>query len=129
MDRIVCSERGIRYFFGSGGTDFGPIVDAYAKRLSTEALVPTPVTVPHEITAMAMAHGFTTVSGEPQVVMVHTIAGTANVTGGLINATRARGREVLLRGGHAANQAVTPCSRRQAFREVSKIMTRRHRCA
>ncbi|HEY1294197.1 MAG TPA: thiamine pyrophosphate-requiring protein [Chloroflexota bacterium] len=85
----LLAARGIRYFFGNGGTDFGPIVDAYAKRLSTEAPVPTPVTVPHEITAMAMAHGFTMVTGEPQVVMVHTIAGTANATGGLINATRA----------------------------------------
>jgi acetolactate synthase-1/2/3 large subunit len=85
----LLAARGIRYFFGNGGTDFGPIVDAYAKRLSTEAPVPTPITVPHEITAMAMAHGFTMVTGEPQVVMVHTIAGTANATGGLINATRA----------------------------------------
>jgi acetolactate synthase-1/2/3 large subunit len=85
----LLAARGIRYFFGNGGTDFGPIVDAYAKRLSSEAPVPTPVTVPHEITAMAMAHGFTMVSGEPQVVMVHTIAGTANATGGLINAARA----------------------------------------
>jgi acetolactate synthase-1/2/3 large subunit len=85
----LLAARGIRYFFGNGGTDFGPIVDAYAKRLSTEAPVPTPVTVPHEITAMAMAHGFTMVTGEPQVVMVHTIAGTANATGGLINAVRA----------------------------------------
>ncbi len=85
----LLAARGIRYFFGNGGTDFGPIVDAYAKRLSSEAPVPTPITVPHEVTAMAMAHGFTMVSGEPQVVMVHTIAGTANATGGLINATRA----------------------------------------
>jgi acetolactate synthase-1/2/3 large subunit len=85
----LLAARGIRYFFGNGGTDFGPIVDAYAKRLSSEAPVPTPITVPHEITAMAMAHGFTMVTGEPQVVMVHTIAGTANATGGLINATRA----------------------------------------
>ncbi|MBV9599584.1 MAG: thiamine pyrophosphate-requiring protein [Chloroflexi bacterium] len=85
----LLAARGVRYFFGNGGTDFGPIVDAYAKRLSAEAPVPVPVTVPHEITAMAMAHGFTMVTGEPQVVMVHTIAGTANATGGLINATRA----------------------------------------
>ena len=85
----LLAARGVRYFFGNGGTDFGPIVDAYAKRLSVEAPVPVPVTVPHEITAMAMAHGFTMVSGEPQVVMVHTVAGTANATGGLINATRA----------------------------------------
>src|SRR5919206_4200826 len=85
----LLAARGIRYFFGNGGTDFGPIVDAYAKRLSTEAPVPAPITVPHEVTAMAMAHGYTMVTGDPQVVMVHTIAGTANATGGLINAIRA----------------------------------------
>ncbi len=86
----VLAARGIRYFFGNGGTDFGPIVDAYAKRLSIEAPVPTPITVPHEIAAVAMAHGYTMVTGEPQVVMVHTVAGTANATGGIINAARAR---------------------------------------
>jgi acetolactate synthase I/II/III large subunit len=35
-----------------------------------------------------MAHGYTMVTGRPQVLMVHTIAGTANATGGLINALR-----------------------------------------
>lgn len=84
----LLAARGVDYFFGNGGTDFGPIVDAYAKRLSMELPVPTPVTVPHEITAVAMAHGYTMITGKPQVVMVHTIAGTANSIGGLINASR-----------------------------------------
>ncbi len=84
----MLSARGIKYFFGNGGTDFGPIVDAYAKRLDSETPVPTPITCPHEIPAVAMAHGYTMVTGKPQVVMVHTIAGTANATGGLINAIR-----------------------------------------
>jgi acetolactate synthase-1/2/3 large subunit len=35
---------------------------------------------------MAMAAGYAMVKGKPQVVMVHTIPGTANATGGLINA-------------------------------------------
>ena len=82
----LLAARGVDYFFGNGGTDFGPIVDAYAKRLAQELPVPKPVTVPHEITAMAMAAGYTMVTRKPQVVMVHTIAGTANATGGLINA-------------------------------------------
>ncbi len=84
----VLSARGIKYFFGNGGSDFGPIAEAFAKRLSTEAPGPTPMVVPHEITAMGMAHGYTMVTGQPQVVMVHTIAGTANAIGGLINAIR-----------------------------------------
>jgi acetolactate synthase-1/2/3 large subunit len=82
----LLAARGVDYFFGNGGTDFGPIVDAYAKRLQLELPVPKPVTVPHEITAMAMAHGYAMVTRKPQVVMVHTIPGTANATGGLINA-------------------------------------------
>jgi len=82
----LLAARGVDYFFGNGGTDFGPIVDAYAKRLEQELPVPKPVTVPHEITAMAMASGYTMVTRRPQVVMVHTIPGTANATGGLINA-------------------------------------------
>ena len=84
----LLAARGIDYFFANGGTDFGPIVEAYAKRLAGELPVPKPVTVPHEITAMAMAHGYTMITGRPQVVMVHTIAGTANAVGGLINASR-----------------------------------------
>src|SRR5437870_3106584 len=84
----LLAARGIDYLFGNGGTDFGPLIDAYAKRMSAEQPVPKPVTVPHEITAVAMAHGYTMVTGEPQAVMVHTIAGTANSLGGLINAAR-----------------------------------------
>jgi acetolactate synthase-1/2/3 large subunit len=82
--------RGIEYLFGNGGTDFGPIIDAYAKRSSCGLGVPEPVTVPHEIVAVAMAHGYTMVSGRPQAVMVHTVAGTANAVGGLINARRSQ---------------------------------------
>ena len=84
----MLAARGIEYFFGNGGTDFGPIVDAYARRLELELPVPVPVTVPHEIPLVAMATGYTMVTGRPQVAMVHTIAGAANSLGGLINAAR-----------------------------------------
>ncbi|MBI2760170.1 MAG: thiamine pyrophosphate-requiring protein [Chloroflexi bacterium] len=84
----LLTARGIDYFFGNGGTDFGPLIDAYAKRMELEQPVPKPVTVPHEVAAVSMAHGYTMVTGRPQAVMVHTIAGTANAIGGLINATR-----------------------------------------
>src|SRR5262245_18258698 len=32
----LLAARGIDYFFANGGTDFGPIVEAYAKRLASE---------------------------------------------------------------------------------------------
>src|SRR3972149_2585432 len=82
----LLAARGVDYFFGNAGTDFGPIVDVYAKRLAMELPLPRPVPLPHEIPAMAMAAGYAMVTRKPQVVMVHTIPGTANATGGLINA-------------------------------------------
>ncbi len=81
--------RGIEYFFGNAGTDFGPLVDAFAKFEAEGKDRPRPITVPHEFVAVSMAHGFTMCTGRPQVVMAHTIVGTANCAGALINAARA----------------------------------------
>ncbi|MDE2837344.1 MAG: thiamine pyrophosphate-requiring protein [Chloroflexota bacterium] len=85
----LLSSRGIDYFFGIGGTDFSPIVEAYARRQANEMPVPVPITVPHETVGVAMAHGYTMVTGRPQVVMVHTVPGTANAVCGVVNASRA----------------------------------------
>src|SRR5438094_678718 len=43
----LLAARGIDHLFGNGGTDFGPIIDAYVRRLTTEQPVPVPVAVPH----------------------------------------------------------------------------------
>jgi acetolactate synthase-1/2/3 large subunit len=84
----LLASRGVEYFFGNAGTDFAPIIEAYAKRSAQGQVLPRPLTVPHEITAVGMAHGFAMVTGRPQVVMVHVIVGTANALGGIINAAR-----------------------------------------
>ena len=83
-------ERGIKYFFGNAGTDFASLVDAFAKFSEEGKQHPRPITVPHEFVAVSMAHGYYMVTGEPQVVMVHVIVGTANASGAIINAARAR---------------------------------------
>ena len=85
----LLAARGIEYFFGNAGTDFAPIVEAYAKRLAQGIVLPRPITVPHEVPAVAMAHGYAMVTGRPQAVMVHVIVGTANALGGIMNAARA----------------------------------------
>jgi len=86
----LLASRGIKYFFGNSGTDFAPIIEAFAKRSAEGNHAIVPITVPHEITAVAMAHGYTMVTGQPQVVMVHVIVGTANALSGIINAARVR---------------------------------------
>ena len=82
-------DRGIEYFFGNGGTDFAPLVEAFAKSASQGGTTPKPITVPHEYVAVSMADGFYRVTGRPQAVMVHVIVGTANAAGAIMNAARA----------------------------------------
>src|SRR5918996_2001057 len=81
-------ERGIEYFFANAGTDFAPLIDAFARFAERGMQTPKPVTVPHENAAVAMAHGYYMITGKPQVVMVHVNVGTGNAINGIINAAR-----------------------------------------
>jgi acetolactate synthase-1/2/3 large subunit len=80
--------RGIKYFFGNSGTDFGPIIDGLAKFAAENKEFPRPITVPHEFVAVSMAQGYAMITGEPQVVMVHVIVGTGNASAAVMNASR-----------------------------------------
>lgn len=84
----LLASRGVDYLFANGGTDFAPIVEAYARGLKTGTRMPVPVIVPHENMGVAMAHGYTMVTGRPQAMMVHVGMGTANSINGIINAAR-----------------------------------------
>ena len=84
----VLRARGIKYFFGNSGTDFGPIIDALAKFAADKKTHPMPITVPHEFVAVSMAQGYAMITGEPQVVMVHVIVGTGNASAAVMNASR-----------------------------------------
>ena len=81
---LALKANGIDWMFANAGTDFPPMIEALAA-LPAES-VPTPVTVPHETAAIAMAHGCYLVTGCPQSVMVHVNVGLANAVMGVINA-------------------------------------------
>ncbi|MDA0999367.1 MAG: thiamine pyrophosphate-requiring protein [bacterium] len=109
----LLGERGIDYFFGNGGTDFPPIIEAFAKLSAEGRLVPKPILVPHEMAAVSMAHGYTMVTGRPQVVMVHVSVGTSNALTGVINASRMNipmfftaGRTPITESGMRGSRAV-----------------------
>jgi acetolactate synthase-1/2/3 large subunit len=89
---------GIDYFFANPGTDFAPIVEAFARSRKHGATVPEPMVIPHENTAVSMAHGVYMVTGQPQAVMVHTTVGTGNTLNTLINASRDHVPMLLLAG-------------------------------
>jgi acetolactate synthase-1/2/3 large subunit len=102
----LLAARGVDYLFANAGTDFAPLIEAYAKRQAEGQTHPRPLVVPHEVPAVAMAHGYTMVTGRAQAVMVHVIMGGANALGGVINAARANvpilmtaGRTPITEGG------------------------------
>ena len=82
------ADHGIDYFFANPGTDFPPIVEAYSRSKLSNAKVPTPLVIPHENLAVAMAHGAYAMSGKPQCVMLHVNVGTANAINNIINLNR-----------------------------------------
>ena len=84
------AAHGIDHLFCNPGTDFAPIVEAFARSARSNRKVPRPMVVPHETAAVAMAHGYTMVTGKPQAVMLHTNVGTANAINMLIDAARDR---------------------------------------
>ena len=121
-------ERGIKYFFGNAGTDFASLVDAFAKFAVEGKQYPRPITVPHEFVAVSMAHGYYMVTGEPQVVMVHVIVGTANASGAIINAARAQvpiifsaGRTPVTEAGFTGSRNVLIHWAQESFDQASLV--------
>ena len=105
---------GIDYLFVNPGTDFPPIVEAFARAAHSNRPVPRPIVVPHENAAVGMAHGVTMVSGRPQAVMVHVNVGTANAINMLIDASRDR-IPMLFTSGRTPITETGPSGTRSAY--------------
>ena len=88
----------VRYLFANTGTDHGPIIEALAKTAKEDPNDIQPIVVPHELAAVSMAHGYYNVTQKPQMVLVHTLPGTANALGGIINAQSANVPVLLVAG-------------------------------
>src|SRR5256885_9452092 len=84
----LLAERGVEYLFANAGTDFAPIVEAYAKAAHTGFPAPKPLIATHENLALSMAHGYAVASGKVPAVMVHVSVGTADALCGVFNAAR-----------------------------------------
>jgi len=82
------SDHGVDYFFANPGTDFPPVVEAFSRAKLSNHKVPTPLVIPHENLAVAMAHGSYAMTGRPAAVMLHVNVGTANAISTLINMSR-----------------------------------------
>src|ERR1700739_1568572 len=84
----LLAERGVEYLFANAGTDFAPVIEAFANAGAAGRPAPKPIIAVHETLAMSMAHGYHMVSGRIPSVMVHVSVGTANALCGAVNASR-----------------------------------------
>lgn len=79
----LLESRGVDCLFGTPGSEFGPIMEAFAEPRAVR-----PVLAPHEFCGVSMAHGHYLGSGRTQAVLVHVTVGTAMASGALLNAAR-----------------------------------------
>ena len=104
----ILADRGVDYWFANAGTDFAPIIEALAKAQALGTATPTPITCPHENTAVHMAIGYYLVTGRPQAVMVHVNVGTANGLNGILNASRGNVPVLFTAGRTPTNEDTLP---------------------
>ncbi len=108
------ARAGIRWLFANAGTDFAPLIAAWADPEDRRGPPrPRPVVVAHEAAAVAAAHGACLASGRPQAVMVHVSVGLANALSQVMNAHREdipllimAGRTPFTESGHPASRDV-----------------------
>src|SRR5262245_41480935 len=101
----LLADRGVDYLFGNAGTDFAPLIEAYAQSAQTGVAVPRPILATHENLAVAMAHGYGMVTRKIPAVMVHVSVGTANMVCGAMNAARENVAILLTAGRTPLNEA------------------------
>lgn len=90
--------RGISTVLANAGTDFAPLIEARALGRLRGTTMPRFVNVPHEQTAVSIAHGAHLVDELPQVVGVHHTVGTANTVSAVMTASRERIPLILFAG-------------------------------
>jgi len=107
----LLADRGVDYLFGNAGTDFAPLIEAYAEAAQTGTAVPRPIVATHENLAVAMAHGYGMVSRRIPAVMVHVSVGTANMICAALNAARENVAILLTAGRSPLTEKGLPGSR------------------
>src|SRR6266852_896179 len=107
----LLADRGVDYLFGNAGTDFAPLIEAYARAAQAGVAVPRPILATHENLAVAMAHGYGMVSRRIPAVMVHVSVGTANMICAAMNASRENVAILLTAGRSPLTEQGLPGSR------------------
>jgi acetolactate synthase I/II/III large subunit len=98
----VMQRTGIEHIVSSPGSEWPPVWEALAELSSEGAQKPKYINCRHEAVAVAMAAGYTKVTGRPQVVMLHATAGPLNAAMTIRAALHERTPMVIISGEVAA---------------------------
>src|SRR3989442_3883759 len=71
----IFERAGVDYIFSSPGTEWPPVWEALAEAQERGVNRPRYINCRHEALAVAMASGYTKVTGKPQGVLLHATAG------------------------------------------------------
>lgn len=109
----LLKQRGIDYLYVNAGTDFAPVIEAYARQEHSGLDFPKYVICAHENLALGMAQGYYLATGRAQAVMVHVSVGSANAVCALMNAARdhtpvllAAGRTPIFEAGRRGARSI-----------------------
>lgn len=105
------AAHGIDRIFVNAGTDFPPLVEAFAEARAKGVPVPDAVACAHEHLALGLAHGRFLLGGGPQAVILHTNVGLANGVIGAINAACDQVPLLLMSGRTPVSEHGHPASR------------------
>jgi acetolactate synthase I/II/III large subunit len=94
----VMQRTGIDFILSSPGSEWPPVWEALAEQSAQGIKKPGYVNCRHEAVAVAMAAGYTKVTGRPQVVMLHATAGPLNAAMTLRAALHERTPMVIISG-------------------------------
>ena len=74
----IFQRAGVDYIFSSPGTEWPPVWEAFAEFREQGVDRPQYINCRHEAVAVAMASGYTKITGKPQAVLLHATAGPLN---------------------------------------------------
>ncbi|MES1202686.1 MAG: thiamine pyrophosphate-binding protein, partial [Pseudomonadota bacterium] len=83
-------ELGVEFIFANFGSDHPAVVESIAGARAGRKPMPRVITCPNEMVGLSAAHGFGSVTGRPQAVLVHVECGTQALAGAVHNAAKGR---------------------------------------
>lgn len=83
-------DLGVEFIFANFGSDHPAIIEEIAAARAEGRPLPRVITCPNEMVGMSAAHGFASVTGRPQAVLVHVECGTQALAGAVHNAAKGR---------------------------------------